>query len=200
MKKLLLSAVCLVATGASAIELKPCVEGRLTNLFSESKFSWADEGVKGDYSDNKAIGSALAVGTQIGPAFRAEIEAFLNGDQGGSIKMGGETVASSSLESRGFFLNGYWDITTVNGFTPYIGAGIGYSWLENEQSNRGNIIYRFSGKDWGYNVGAGVAYSLTDNTAVTFGYRYEDLGKIKKEGSKTQFKAHKIALGLRYTF
>ena len=55
-------------------------------------------------------------------------------------------------------------------------------------------------KDFGWNIGLGVAYEINNNVDLTLGYRYEDLGKIKDSDSKTDFTNHKISLGLRYNF
>ena len=208
-KLLLLSAVCFIATGASAIELKidlkPYVEGRLSNTWSQSKFAVNNAPFYADYTDHTVLGGSLAVGTQMGK-FRVELEGFYNDSQKADIKLGGprfigpeEVVAKSKIESKGLFANVYYDITTINGFTPFVGAGIGYSWLENKQGTE-RESFTFKDKDWGYNVGAGVAYAVNENTAVTLAYRFEDLGTLSDEGSKTKFEGYKLSLGLRYTF
>jgi outer membrane autotransporter protein len=82
---------------------------------------------------------------------------------------------------------------------PYIGAGIGYSWL-GMSINAFGVKKSAKDKDWGWNAGLGVAYELNDNLDLTLGYRYEDLGTAKKDNVKVDFTNHKVSLGLRYTF
>ena len=197
-KLLLLSAVCFVATSASAINLKPYVEGRLTNTLvkSEQKTRF----LKNDIKDNTAFGGSIAVGTSINQ-FRTEVEAFYNGKAKDRYEYTANQYAANETKAYGFFINGYYDIGTFNGFTPYVGAGIGYSWLKDKITDVSfDRVYNTKDHDWGYNVGCGVAYNVQDNTAITLGYRYEDLGEIKEDWVKTTFKGHKISLGLRYTF
>ena len=128
MKKLLLllSAVCFVATSASAINLKPYVEGRLTNTWSKAKMTEVPFGNSVKLTDNSVLGGAIAVGTSIDP-FRVELETFFNGTARHKI----DYFEHDHLKAYGVFLNGYYDIGTFNGFTPYVGAGIGYSWFKN---------------------------------------------------------------------
>ena len=217
-KLLLLSAVCFIATGASAIDLKPYVEGRLANTWSQSKFATYDGFLTASYTDHTVLGGSLAVGTQVGK-FRFELEGFYNDDTTADVKdsfgrvgpvnprpvgsqpAGDEIIAKSKIESKGLFANVYYDITTINGFTPFVGAGIGYSWLKNKyQFPDGEGNFTMKDKDWGYNVGGGVSYAVNENTAVTLAYRFENLGTLNDIESKTKFEGYKLSLGLRYTF
>jgi outer membrane autotransporter protein len=108
------------------------------------------------------------------------------------------------FESKGVFLNGYWDIPSeiVLPIQPYVSAGVGYSWLKETADYTSQAMGKESAseKDFGWQVGFGAAYKLNDNVDVTLGYRYEDLGKIKTGESSTRFINHKLSLGLRYTF
>ena len=191
MKKLLLLAtVCVIATGASAIDLKPYVEGRLTYTFSDVKFSNPMETVT---VDQNVLGGAVAFGTAI-DQFRVEVEGFHNGKKESSVQ-----TTKVEPKAYGIFINGYYDLTNVNGIRPYVGGGIGYSWLKTKLTTPRRSA-SVKDKDWGYNVGFGFAYDIQDNTAITLGYRYENLGTAKIMGMKEEFKGNKISLGLRYTF
>ncbi|MGH6838536.1 MAG: outer membrane protein [Methylocella sp.] len=106
--------------------------------------------------------------------------------------------------------NGYIDLGTWDGFTPYIGAGAGFTWARINQSvnftfnglpcqascgftNGGNIVtfadfdhsqssmtYRFA---WA--VMAGVSIAMTDHALLDVGYRYLDLGSFTSLSSVT---------------
>jgi opacity protein-like surface antigen len=99
--------------------------------------------------------------------------------------------------------NGYFDLGTWDGFTPYIGAGAGVTWAHINQSvnfafngqpcfascgftdgsnivtfadfdhTQGQTIYRFA---WA--LMAGVAIAMTDHAQFDVGYRFLDLGSL----------------------
>ncbi len=99
--------------------------------------------------------------------------------------------------------NGYFDLGTWDGFTPYIGAGAGVTWARINQSvnftfngqpcfascgftdgsnivtfadfdrTQAQTIYRFA---WA--LMAGVAIAMTDHAQFDVGYRFLDLGSL----------------------
>lgn len=92
-------------------------------------------------------------------------------------------------------LNGYWDIGTWNGFTPYLGAGIGIA--RNEMSGfttTSSSTFVASGTgtvttqatsgvaedsvrtSLAWALMAGTSYDLSPNAKLDIGYRYLDLG------------------------
>ncbi len=195
-KLLLLSAIALVATSASALEVKPYVEGKVNHNWLKAEYK--EDGFSKDFKDN-VFGGALEVGAKI-DMFRVGLEGYYND----KMKDKYESIVPVEGETKGFFLNGYWDIPLgePKNVKPYIGAGIGYSWLK-ETVKLGDFGFADESakdKSWGWNVGLGVGYALIENIDLSLGYRYEYLGKIKEKGSKTEFYNSKVSLGLRYTF
>lgn len=194
-KLLLLSAIALIATGANATEIKPYIEGKISHNWLKADYK--EEGYKTDFKDN-VFGGSLEVGAKI-DMFRVGLEGYYNDKMEDKIV----SIVPVEGETKGLFLNGYWDIPLpeLKQVKPYIGLGVGYSWLKGTLKetplNYGGSI---KDKDWGWNVGLGCGYALNDHIDLTLGYRYEDLGKISKEGSKIDFTNHKVSLGLRYTF
>ena len=83
-----------------------------------------------------------------------------------------------------------------------VGAGIGYSWMKEtlKLADYGFPNESIKDKDWGWNVGLGVGYALTEKVDLTLGYRYENLGKIKDYDSENKLTNHKVSFGVRYTF
>jgi opacity protein-like surface antigen len=100
--------------------------------------------------------------------------------------------------------NGYLDLGTWDGFTPYIGAGAGVTWSRIQQSdnftlnglpcqatcgfitNGGNVV-TFADFDrsqsnntyrFAWAAMAGVAIAMTDHAQLDVGYRFLDLGSI----------------------
>ncbi len=113
-------------------------------------------------------------------------------------------------------LNGYIDIGTWNGFTPYVGAGIGGSYVNvrdvrfvNPDGSSGS--YPGDGK-WNFSwaLMAGASYAFTPNLAIDAGYRYLSIGegqtKTFTTGGQTarikyeDLAAHEFRVGVRYTF
>ncbi|MDQ6868832.1 MAG: porin family protein [Pseudomonadota bacterium] len=122
--------------------------------------------------------------------------------------------------------NGYLDLGTWDGFTPYIGAGAGVTWARIKQSvtftfdnglrcrascaiggnvfadfdrSGSNVTYRFA---WA--LMAGVAFAITDHTQLDVGYRFLDLGPITGLSSVTgtsvtqRVRANELRAGVRY--
>ena len=98
---------------------------------------------------------------------------------------------SSKFSSIGAMVNGYVDLGTFSGFTPYVGAGLGYSrvrWqgLDNalycvgadcpsaapvsNTRHDGESSWRFT-----YALMAGVAYDISQNLKLDLGYKYKHI-------------------------
>src|SRR5262249_2109107 len=89
-----------------------------------------------------------------------------------------------------FLLNGYVDLGTWSRFTPFVGAGVGFS--RNTISNFGDVnvnacpgidlcvgdAYADDASKWSFAwaLYAGLAYRVTDNFTIELAYRYLDLG------------------------
>ncbi len=98
------------------------------------------------------------------------------------------TIAPGAKISTGAVLgNVYFDVKNDSMFTPYVGAGLGYGWIN------GSGTADKSGLAMGVN--AGVSVDLTSNLAVDVGYRFRD---IAVKG--TDPREHQIMTGLRFKF
>ncbi len=114
----------------------------------------------------------------------------------------------------GLMANGYYDIDTGTKWVPYIGGGLGAA--------RSNLKLSFTSRDlatetmetgsdkdadWvlAYQIGAGVAYPVSDSVMVQLGYRFFGTSKAKFKWeddfiTKTKLQSHKIEIGVRYRF
>jgi len=132
----------------------------------------------------------------------------------------------SEINRWDLLANGYFDLGTWDGFTPYIGAGAGVSWgrtdksvtysfgnglpcgascaiggnvISDFDSNQSSMSYRFA---WA--VMAGVAIAMTDHAQLDVGYRYLDLGPFTGLSSPTgtsvtqRIRANELRVGVRY--
>ena len=158
------------------------------------------------------LGGALALGydfnSQFGVPVRAEVEYALRGNSEKSWNYGRGMDFKGAWNASTLFLNLYYDFRNSTAFTPYVGAGLGMAfnyanYTFSSPGYHGNFDEHSTNFAW--NVGAGVAYDITDSLAVDLGYRYVNLGYYEvdlPEGGKVknQPSNHEFMLGLRYTF
>ena len=88
----------------------------------------------------------------------------------------GEVLADGqgSVSNFGLFGNVFYDLSTGSGFKPYVGAGLGYQWVD--------VDYRPSGVEVGadddgvfsYQLMAGASYAVTDSVELFGQYTYRD--------------------------
>jgi opacity protein-like surface antigen len=107
---------------------------------------------------------------------------------------GCRSVDTSSFKAYSLMVNGFADLGTFAGFTPYLGGGAGYTYVDwdtldstyycvdgsascasygaaGTSSNPGADSWRFS-----YALMAGVAYDLSPRIQLDFGYKYLHIG------------------------
>lgn len=122
-----------------------------------------------------------------------------------------------------FLLNGYVDLGTWAGITPYIGVGVGGSYNVVKDITDHNVT---TGTGFGYGKGssdwdfawalmAGVSYAVTPNLALEMGYRYLDRGSANTgaiacanssgggcylERQSFKVTSHDLRLGMRWQF
>lgn len=100
------------------------------------------------------------------------------------------------------FANAFWDIVTYNGFTPYLGAGVGFA------AHRLSGINAPVGPNSGmnltlaWNIQAGIAYDISESLKLDVAYRFVDLGTARSGGAPrlnvADLQAHEFKVGLRY--
>lgn len=198
-KLLLLSAACLLTASAHALEVSPYVEGKISQNWI--KVNYNEYGYGKEKVQDTVLGGGLEIGAKLNQ-FRVGFEGYYNDTM--KDKLG--DILPVEGKTKGVFLNAYYDIPLpdLKQIKPYIGGGIGYSWLKAtaDASEWGLGKSSVKDKDWGWNIGLGVGYAITNNVDLTLGYRYENLGTIKdfEDESKTDFRNHKVSVGVRYTF
>ncbi len=211
-KALLLAGVaaCLFAANANAAEVKQYVSGKLNYSIMDNgmKDTDADGSTEKANTDDNVLGGSFAYGVKA-DAVRTELELNLHQKAEKKHAATGEDDGSwkSSLENNSIMLNAYYDIETGTKFTPYVGAGVGLARLKAKIKQDDGSVSK-SGTNFAWQVGAGVAYAVTDDLSVDLGYRYTDSGDVTKKGVsedgawKTKFdsSAHEILLGARYSF
>ena len=169
----------------------------------------------GDVSEQYSqftLGGALALGYDFNSRFnvpvRAEVEYALRGNSEKSWSYYGVLDVKNAWNASTLFLNLYYDFRNSTAFTPYVGAGLGMAFqYANHTFSLPGYSANFDERTttFAWNLGAGVAYDLTDNFAVDLGYRYVNLGYYEvdlPDGAKVKNTPvnHEFMLGLRYIF
>jgi opacity protein-like surface antigen len=146
--------------------------------------------------------------------FRADVTF----DYGSGPKFVGDTAATdhvtAKLSSFTGLLNGYIDMGSWWGFTPYIGAGVGTSYLKPAQFVLSNpllvtsTIASDAKWDFSWAAMAGVSYALGPSFMIDASYRYLNLGEARSSvyqpaGAPGEVKygnwtAQEVRIGLRY--
>ncbi|MEO4041459.1 outer membrane beta-barrel protein [Hoeflea sp. CAU 1731] len=118
---------------------------------------------------------------------------------GGPDGTGCSRSGESDFTARGGMVNGYVDLGTYAGFTPYFGAGVGMTYVNYDnyiskdtcingiadcagatfgtQFHEGLGSWRFT-----YSLMAGIAYDITRNLKADLGYRFTDIASGGKYG------------------
>ena len=102
----------------------------------------------------------------------------------------------TNLASTSFLANMYYDFGDRDGITPYIGAGIGFSY--NDTSSDSNV-------DFAAGAMAGLSFSIHDSLKFDAGYRFLYPGDAETAASGTvaassidDIYAHELRVGFRY--
>ena len=113
----------------------------------------------------------------------------------------------------------FYDISTYQNMTPFLGLGIGYSNINPKDGSMttkaAEIIFESKkSQNLTYAFMAGVAFNINKNLDVDFGYRYQDFGKNKgfytmrigdakvklDDMQRFRIKNNIVTIGVRYTF
>jgi opacity protein-like surface antigen len=126
--------------------------------------------------------SAIALGAGIGYRFNENFRVDVRGDFAGDYDVG-----VTDLDVWTILANGYFDIPTGTMLTPYLGAGIGYGWVNaSPGGDDDGVAFALMG---------GASIDLSSTTAIDLGYRFRD---VMISGSDTQ--EHQILGGIRFSF
>jgi opacity protein-like surface antigen len=164
------------AQAADPVEPAPSFEPTASELgvYFRADAGWsALEWSGGDDDSGWTVGGGI--GYRLSDYFRSDLTLDWAGDYNTGV--GGDLSATSVMG------NAYFDLANDTIFTPYIGAGVGYAWVDNNPN----------GVALGLN--AGVAVDLSDNLALDVGYRFRD---VMSKGPNPM--EHQLTAGMRFTF
>ncbi|KAA0971131.1 porin family protein [Aureimonas fodinaquatilis] len=184
------------------------------------------------YMGKEPISGGVGIGYQFNSIFRADMSArygqndvFAVGDTSLACGVACRIEASTSQNVLDLDVNLYADLGTIMGFTPYVGAGLGGSYVSYD-SVGGELcgvtacldqVFARGDSDWrlSWSLMAGVAYSISEQLMLDLGYRYTDIaggdalsGQLQLAGGGLQdftlkdngIHRHTVSAGLRFRF
>jgi opacity protein-like surface antigen len=151
----------------------------MIGLYLRADLGWSFLQWDGGLDDNALVGSA-GVGYKVNDNIRGDITFEKSGDY--------DVAAGSTLATTAVMGNVYFDWANDTMFTPYVGVGAGYGWVDGT-----GAVADDSGIALG--LAAGVSVDLTANLAVDVGYRFRD---VMIAGPDTQ--EHQVLAGFRFGF
>jgi opacity protein-like surface antigen len=159
--------------------------------------------------DNVVYPLSVGVGLRLTSSIRSDITLDYY-SKNLAVPVSRQVVRKSELSNIAVLANAYYDFPSINRFTPYLGAGLGFSYFWSDNQAAGVQ---------GYGVGslagaamAGVNVELWRGLSADIGYRYAHLGfyNYVNEDSNDiadwevphliRFQRHDFRLGLRYEF
>ena len=128
---------------------------------------------------------------------------------------GGVNYYTADHSALLFLANGYLDLGTWYGITPYIGGGVGV--VNHSLAGLNDSGFGFTNDvnrtNFAWQVGTGLAFSVTQNLKLELGYRYLDMGSLHTnpivclqvstcwfEQQSFHAASHDVHLGFRYAF
>lgn len=119
----------------------------------------------------------------------------------------------NDIKMQSLMLNTLYDFKNSSKFTPYLGVGLGATYVK---SNQRIADYSFEKKkdndsSFSWSISAGVNYDLNNNVSLDLSYKYLNAGKFKFENypydhtdinltTKTKLISNEYLLGIRYKF
>lgn len=156
---------------------------------------------------HRRFGAGGGVGYHFSDNFRADVNiAYLGGDSV-SFDDGIDAFDASHNVWSGL-VNGYFDIATIMGLTPYVGAGAGVTYSRHEidvDAPSFGVAGSFADRQYNfaYALMAGASYKISDNASVDLGYQFLHTPNMEYLNTDTGtidegVKQHLFKVGLRY--
>jgi len=168
-----------------------------------------DAGVPWTITDT--LDEGVAIGAGLGYDFgfvRAEMELSFQKNNYEKYTSSWGFIGSytdGDLTSTALFANGYYDFKNASPFTPFVGAGIGYTMLEiNDMTSDDGAVTNADDKVLAYQLMAGFSYAINRTLAFDFTYRFvnttEPSFKDRYGTVDYEFTSHNFLMGARVNF
>ena len=188
----LIKSAMLLAT-ASLLAINANAENKnfyITGSGGYSNSIWATD----DFNDMGNAGVyGFAAGYQFNEKFRTDLGFEYRGNYTVKDDDDVNNNIKAKLKSYSVMLTGYYDIMNYNGFTPFVGLGMG--WAQNKTSSivlndyeeNSTIYYNGAKKNnLAWKFVAGAKYAVNDSFDVVAQYQLANMGKFQSGNSGTE--------------
>ena len=172
------------------------------------------------YKDGPMFGGALGWAFPFGLRLEGEVtyrtndfkRIDINSDGGLGFILGGPSLNGTSFKVDGkettlsFMANAWYDFKTGTRFTPYVGGGIGVTWLRFDDLRLGGFTLADDSEYAGaWQLGGGVSVELTPMISLSLDYRYfSAISPVIKDFAgfnlETDYRTHNVVAGIRINF
>lgn len=164
-----------------------------------------DVDVAGAPTSNDKLGNDLTAGAGLGiksSFLRADVTAGYAFPAKYTGTLAAPNDIHAKVQSIDVLANGYLDLGTWYRLTPYVGAGVGMAMVKvadvQGATSADNTRWNFAWAGM-----AGVAWTISPNLQIDFGYRYLDVGKAESGGAAPvtfdKIAGHEVRIGLRWS-
>lgn len=157
-------------------------------------------------SFDTGYGMSIKFGTQVDQLrIEAQVQ-YAENDLDEVVANGTNNNASGELAVTALTANAVWVMAPREDFHPYVGAGVGVADLSINNAQLPNSVFiDDSDTVFAYQFIAGVELAMSPQVAVYAGYHYLATSDPEFETAdgdtlRTEYSAHRIAAGLRYSF
>lgn len=198
-KKIMLLLITALVLQTSTV-LAECDGFYLAGRVGQAKYKLEEArgGVDSQSSDYVVDKKRLLLSGAIGyryEHFRAELEYVWRKNNSKQIT----EFMNAKFKSPSYMFVVYYDFFPYSWFTPFVGAGVGYTRSRLQLSNSAvDVKYNIKENAFTWSLGAGISAKVTNRLNVDLGYRYYDMGNLSTLNGKTDLDNQEIYLGLRY--
>lgn len=162
-----------------------------------------------ELEDGISYGLAFGVDTNLLGGTRLEIEGFYSDTDVDFVALNGTPLPSNgNIDTLGFSVNLIKDFH-LGAFTPYVGAGIGYTQVRSNFNYQGGVLIQVDENDeaFTYKFIGGLGYDITENLTFFTEYNYNVIGDVDFARNPTPTRgefedegSHIVRAGFRFTF
>jgi len=161
-----------------------------------------------DFTTDTGFALGVVVGTKVWDAMRVEVElsGTSNDISGVYSEFYNTTFDGDSVDAVYLMGNLWYDFYVGNGFTPYVGGGIGVAWVSTGIDDFTPDLWELDGSGFAYQLGAGVRFDVAQNVGLDLGYRFkavpgldidDDWGNTLED---IDLSSHVFQVGLNFAF
>jgi len=137
-------------------------------------------GLEGDVESEGGLGISLGLGYEFANNWRVELDGSALSTEMGTLASAGEV--DTELQTLSLMLNAIYDFDDFGPWEPYVGAGLGLVNTDVHAFDQGAVAINDEYNGLGWQILAGLGYSITDNLTWDTNYKYLDAATVKVAG------------------